>query len=470
MELNLDFKHDMERVIQHTQHIDSPRIDNLLHKWHEAKENIIVNMFDGKLIYTHPEKITFELDEAEKDRRINDFIEFVYYTYHNEDLADFLSSNKDGFFANQVLKDWDTPKGKVPKGMKLVKSFKFFEEDKVSLEKLQNMASMIIQEDKVEGHLCFSVHPLDYLSSSENTYNWRSCHALDGEYRAGNISYMVDKSTIVVYLRGDKEKVNLPGFPEDVLWNSKKWRMLLFLDDNWEAAFAGKQYPFTSNGALETIRPIMLDLLKVHRGPLWRRPNWSKWHNDRIGNYAFKDSDDEVYFNQWYIPMGKKLTPINELVTDVDGSLHFNDLLNSSVYVPFYCFNKASYDQFHFTIGGPAPCVCCGEDHMVVTDSMFCQECELEYGNSTDEMFGTCDCCGRRVLNDDLHWVAGADEYVCDHCVDNECIVCGNCGDLVYTNDSIYHKDAHEFWCQDCWENRDDMEERQAEFSRMVGL
>ena len=45
MELNLDFKHDMERVIQHTQHIDSPRIDNLLHKWHEAKENIIVNMF-----------------------------------------------------------------------------------------------------------------------------------------------------------------------------------------------------------------------------------------------------------------------------------------------------------------------------------------------------------------------------------------------------------------------------------------
>ena len=28
----------------------------------------------------------------------------------------------------------------------------------------------------------------DYLSLSENAFNWRSCHALDGEYRAGNLS------------------------------------------------------------------------------------------------------------------------------------------------------------------------------------------------------------------------------------------------------------------------------------------
>ena len=369
MELNLDFKHDMERVIQHTQHIDSPRIDNLLHKWHEAKENIIVNMFDGKLIYTHPEKITFELDEAEKERRINDFIEFVYYTYHNEDLADFLSSNKDGFFANQVLKDWDTPKGKVPKGMKLVKSFKFFEEDKVSLEKLQNMASMIIQEDKVEGHLCFSVHPLDYLSSSENTYNWRSCHALDGEYRAGNISYMVDKSTIVVYLRGDKEKVNLPGFPEDVLWNSKKWRMLLFLDDNWEAAFAGKQYPMTIDRMLDKLQLVARTALNLG-------DNWSKWHDDQITDFRFKSGEDTQSFANPYIPMAGKIYPIRNLIKDGEWTHHYNDLLRSTCYVPFYCWSKEwSKENLHFHIGEEVKCLHCGQERMGDHDMMFCRDC-----------------------------------------------------------------------------------------------
>lgn len=46
--------------------------------------------------------------------------------------------------------------------MKLVKAFKYFEENSRSLEDIQNYASRIIQEDKIEGTLCFSVHPLDF--------------------------------------------------------------------------------------------------------------------------------------------------------------------------------------------------------------------------------------------------------------------------------------------------------------------
>jgi hypothetical protein len=56
--------------------------------------------------------------------------------------------------------------------MKLAKAFKFFTDSKTVLYDLQNRASQIIQEDKVEGTLCLSVHPLDFLSSSMNTYNW----------------------------------------------------------------------------------------------------------------------------------------------------------------------------------------------------------------------------------------------------------------------------------------------------------
>ena len=71
------------------------------------------------------------------------------------------------------------------------------------------------------------MHPLDYLSLSENTYNWRSCHSLDGEYRAGNLSYMMDKSTVICYLKSNDDVI-LSNFGPEVKWNSKKWRVLLY--------------------------------------------------------------------------------------------------------------------------------------------------------------------------------------------------------------------------------------------------
>ena len=133
----------------------------------------------------------------------------------------------------------ENPYKDVKLGMKLVKAFKFFEQDKVTLETIQNEASRLIQEDKIEGKLRVSVHPLDFLSASENTYNWRSCHALDGEYRAGNLSYMCDRSTVMVYLCTEDKK-KLPRFPASVPWYSKKWRMLLHFSDNWDMIFAGR--------------------------------------------------------------------------------------------------------------------------------------------------------------------------------------------------------------------------------------
>ena len=48
---------------------------------------------------------------------------------------------------------------------------------------------MILQDVKVSGDLVLSVHPLDYLSISDNNHNWYSCHSLDGEYGAGNLGY-----------------------------------------------------------------------------------------------------------------------------------------------------------------------------------------------------------------------------------------------------------------------------------------
>lgn len=210
-------------------------MDELIENWYKAKEKFIRH-FGGTPIY-EVGKVSFHLSVDQKRSRVNDFVDRVVNTYGNGRLGDFINDNLDGFFDNQVVKDYEN----IPRGMKLVKAFKFFEpHSKTTLERLQNEASRIIQEDKIEGILCLSVHPLDFLSSSENTYNWRSCHALDGEYRAGNLSYMCDESTIMCYLKTEAGDMKLEHFPANVRWNSKKWRMLLHFSENTDMIMAGR--------------------------------------------------------------------------------------------------------------------------------------------------------------------------------------------------------------------------------------
>ena len=197
-----------ELVIHYSQEI--PKVpgqrfvntDSLFEEWLEAKRDFI-EAFGGKLIVELPDKVTFELSQEEKIKRVKDFLTAVDCNYDNPDLARFIDIQKSGFYENKVVEDFEYNGEKIPKGMKVIKAFKFFEKNSKKLENLQNAASMLIQEDKITGVLCLSVHPLDYISASENCHSWHSCHALDGDYREGNMSYMVDKNTIMCYLRED---------------------------------------------------------------------------------------------------------------------------------------------------------------------------------------------------------------------------------------------------------------------------
>ena len=284
-ELN-EIKEKFKEIISYSQEIAQPKVDKLFDLWLENKKSYI-ELFDGKLIYELPEPVSFEMTEKDKKSKFEDFLTSMdTYVNINDDFIDFLEAERDGFFSNTVCEEYRTRSGeKIPKGMKLVKAFKYFIEDKELLTELQMAASQIIQKDKITGRLCFSVHPLDFLSSSENAHNWRSCHALDGEYRSGNLSYMVDSSTVIVYLKSDEDAV-LPNFPPSVKWNNKKWRMLLFLSNDWAMAFAGRQYPFSSDTALTLIRSMFLDrkIGELYKEP-FRERYWSDWDNSYITNF-----------------------------------------------------------------------------------------------------------------------------------------------------------------------------------------
>ena len=455
-----DIQEQFNKVISYSQGIPQPETDKLFADWLEGKRDFI-EAFGGQLIYEWPEKVSFELGSREKSLRLDDFIGVLENRYENYDLAEFVRANKEGFFSNQVVEPYTTSKGDtIPKGMKLLRAFKFFESDANALEAEQNAASMIIQEDKIEGTLCLSVHPLDFLSTSENTHNWRSCHALDGEYRSGNLSHMIDHSTFICYLKSSKDE-KLPNFPPDVPWNSKKWRVLFYMSDRWDMIFAGRQYPFCTETGL--------DFVKNKVFPRANLGDFSSWIDKKY--CGFKDKDVYSNFSHSYVPVVDGLVPLDELVINEPGSLQFNDVLSSSCYDALYaykrveCFGGYKYAPTHkftrFHIGGKCNCTRCGKYPIEITSSFMCNDCELEYGDSEDDMFAYCPCCGSRYYYDDGVWVEGDEECVCPSCADRETTICDCCGTRHYTSAMVYSRKHNKYLCPECWDEMQIEEEEE---------
>ena len=387
------------------------------------------------------------MNEYEKLDKVDKFIAQVADTYHNDSLANFIYDMRYCFFNNITDSDYDLANGEVIKrGTKIVKAFKYFEADKDRCADLQNAASRIIQETKITGTLCLSVHPLDFLSSSENDHNWRSCHALDGEYRAGNLSYMVDEGTVMVYLRSDRN-TKLPNFPSWVPWNSKKWRVLLFFSNDYEMLFLGRQYPFFADGGADFITKQLL--------PSFGLGHWTDWTDITVSH--IKIGNINHLLDGKYLPVGGKLIKLTDLIEDGQDAMNFNDLLQSSCYTPMYCYRAPSHDIFyayygtertHFKIGGPVNCLRCGKTHITYSDTMLCAACEVEYGHLNNDDFGYCVCCGEHFqLDTGILTLQG---NVCPQCTQTEIKECDQCGELMLKDDLIFDKKVGRYICPMC--------------------
>ena len=415
-------------------------IHELVKTWYENKKSFI-EWFGNNLIFEYG-PVEFHLDKDKKDGLIKEFLEQAgnYLAMEEfENLSTFIIKNMSSFFDNTVSCDCNLAKS----GMKLSKAFKYFIKDKEVLEKVQQIASMYIQKDKINGILCFSIHPLDFLSSSENTYNWRSCHSLDGDYCAGNLSYMCDNSTIMCYIKGEKEEI-LPHFPKDVPWNSKKWRMLITFDENQDYCFLGRQYPYT----LEEIYDLISNFLL---------PGQFTPFTD-----FYIDKTPSGHLEHKYISLnsysGIKLVPLEEIIEDEKYSLQYNDLLFSTVYTPYYASRSFGYSNINFPkikVGKKVNCLYCGKHRIEAGErSMACPTCSHRLGiASSDDIL--CYSCGCVIEDEDFRYITHSGESICIDCAENYYTTCSNCCEL-YPNDSnlLTYSYKYDGWfCPSCYED-----------------
>ena len=194
----------VDRVLKYSQSLKNVETDALLHQWEIRKGYFIKKM--GAPIYESPTPVTFELDDESRRDKVDEFLDWIIHEY-SEEMYEFFKENYDGILENKTV----VASYGFPAGMKL--SRVLLKHFGLEAEDVRQRLSMLIQSNKISGILCLSVHPLDFLSSSENQHSWRSCHALDGEYRAGNLSYMCDYVTFMAYLKSNIDKSFRLFFP-----------------------------------------------------------------------------------------------------------------------------------------------------------------------------------------------------------------------------------------------------------------
>jgi hypothetical protein len=176
----------------------------------------------------------------------------------------------------------------------------------------------------------------------------------------------------------------------------------------------------------------------------YRKYAWSDWNNSLIEECKLTNNI-LVEFDTVYVPIGRELLPLDKVVVEGDGSKNYNDVLHSSCYKPIYAFKYIKYlwdeecggipatyiNTTKFNIGGFTYCLWCGvAECLNGADTMMCEQCELEHGTSENDLFTTCDNCGRRIYTDNSYAVG--DDSVCQHCFDKYARHCDCCEEVVY--------------------------------------
>ena len=235
---------------------------------------------------------------------------------------------------------------------------------------------------KKEDTLYLSIHPLDFMTMSDNDNNWESCMSWqkNGCYRAGTVAMMNSPCVLVAYLASA-----VPMRIGDNEWNNKKYRQLIIVDKKFLATV--RPYPYES----DTLDHEILSFIKE----LYQK------NIDAQATFS-EDYSYDPHFE--YCPDDPACRKISFECGDVmyNDFCHSNHKISFREDVPFYEGNK------YYEYNGPSECMWCGrvEPSILSQEFLFCDDCyEIEYQE-------VCSQCGDSSSN--LVEIDG--QYYCPYC------------------------------------------------------
>jgi hypothetical protein len=209
--------------------------------------------------------------------------------------------------------------------------------------------SLLVNQKNLYGTLCLSIHPLDYMTMSDNDEGWDSCMSWTdvGDYRSGTIEMMTSKCVVVAYLKNDerdycpKELRNC-----DWSWNSKRWRELYVVTE--DVITNVRPYPFVNEDLTKIALNTLRDLAKKNLG-------WNSYTN-KVAELPHRDEDLRFAFET--------------------GNM-YNDFDNDD-FVNYGFWNPNLPNGTHWTYySGPLVCMYCGNqpDYME-NNNLICDDCD----------------------------------------------------------------------------------------------
>ena len=384
--------------------------------WNQNKEGIF-KVFGEQLILRKPivlKKGTEGWQEQFEHLYRHQF--FACLSYHYFSLGDSIQIKKifpvEDFISNKLSKDIVLYPKQFPveeigfkKGMKTMRVLSKLAEKthlQTDYEDFRIFHSTLLQEKNLVGQLCLSIHPLDFLTMSDNGYKWSSCMSIkkQGDYCAGVVEMMNSPCVICVYLEGNK-----PFYINKELewkWTNKKWRCLFIVENNIITPIKG--YPYQSL-ALET---IALD---------WLAELFNSSANHYLDQYcypiekkgSFCDTPEYIY------PCGDNENMTFEFHTNI---MYLDMGLRSHPYKiskEFYEQTKNKRGICDINYSGPLTCLWCGNQLETTdqTNRVTCCDCRKEW---------YCDYCGEYVNSrDELVPYLNGEKHICKKCAE-KCI------------------------------------------------
>ena len=391
----------------------------------QALEDLMWDSYHRKFINTCIDMI------AEIER--NDLISSIKFTSLKQGLFSPRSVFKNSL-PETIKLDWDSEKKPVvlSKGMKVIKAIlkliKYITVDDsekqrkmlANYEDFRLAHSRILNTKKITGDLCFSIHPMDFLTMSDNSYNWTSCmnwtdhegrnYATGGCYRVGSTEMMFSNCVICCYLKTKEAYWFMPDKreEEDYMWNNKKWRQLFYVTK--DIIIGGKSYPYENEEitikVLEELRKLALENLK------WSYSFGPEEYFDMKGIYGEDGFDLARVKNN-----NKEIYKTGNILFATRGM--YNDMVNDHSR-KFICVRNKVHSNKIINISGKSHCLCCNSE--VIYEADYPEEYNNRYENtgsvicySCKDKYFTCSNCGESYTYKPNFLKLGDKQY-CGYC------------------------------------------------------
>ena len=294
---------------------------------------------------------------------------------------------------------------KMVRGCKLMKICGKFAKELPSVadcfEIVRLRHSQVMNEANIKANLCLSIHPLDFMTASYNSNDWRSCmNWEDGEFRRGVIEMMNSPIVVCAYLESKSSNMSWCigelGHTEIVEWNSKKWREFFI------------------------VRPDVISGIKGY--PYWNRTledETLNWMREIFGPIFHSDYADDI--QKWKVDERVEDTKNGISLRDVRmecGPAMYNDFYTGHDYHSIFVKDLKLRTRLCIDYSGASECVVCGEVNDFDNEGTFCcQECVHPI---------MCSICGEALV-DFRYAVEHNGNYYCEYCYEHlpKCDCCG---------------------------------------------